>query len=119
MNKILSIKTIKNVFAALGAKTSDDNYGVALLDKTTAEPKGLMGMGDLASVIGESGTFTIKTSNFSGLVLERTISSGGAAIQFKNTTGDIGMIFTDSNTGELKYQKSINGKSYKINMTEV
>ena len=52
MDKILSINTIKNVFAALGAKTSDSNYGVALLDKTTAEPKGLMGMSDLASVLG-------------------------------------------------------------------
>lgn len=54
MDKILSIQTIKNVFAALGAKTSDSNYGVALLDKTTAEPKGLMGMSDLASVLGVS-----------------------------------------------------------------
>ena len=52
MDKILSINTIKNVFSALGAKTSDDNYGVALLDKTTAEPKGLMGMRDLASLLG-------------------------------------------------------------------
>ena len=52
MDKILSINTIKNVFAALGAKTSDDNYGVALLDKTSGEPKGLMGIGDLASVLG-------------------------------------------------------------------
>ena len=52
MDKILSIQTIKNVFAALGAKTSDNNYGVALLDKTTAEPKGLMEMSDLASVLG-------------------------------------------------------------------
>ena len=54
MDKILSINTIKNVFAALGAKTSDNNYGVALLDKTTAEPQGLMGMSDLASVLGAS-----------------------------------------------------------------
>ena len=52
MDKILSINTIKNVFAALGAKTSDSNYGVALLDKTSGEPKGLMGMSDLASVLG-------------------------------------------------------------------
>lgn len=52
MDKILSINTIKNVFAALGAKTSDDNYGVALLDKTSGEPKGLMGIGELTSVLG-------------------------------------------------------------------
>lgn len=52
MDKILSKDTIKNVFSALGAKTSDSNYGVALLDKTSGEPKGLMGMSDLASVLG-------------------------------------------------------------------
>ena len=52
MDKILSINTIKNVFAALGAKTSDDNYAVGLFDKTTAEPKGLMEMNDLRSVLG-------------------------------------------------------------------
>lgn len=52
MDKILSKDTIKNVFAALGAKTSDSNYGVALLDKTSGEPKGFMGMSDLASVLG-------------------------------------------------------------------
>lgn len=52
MDKILAINTIKNVFSALGAKTSDSNYGVALLDKTSGEPKGLMGMSDLASVLG-------------------------------------------------------------------
>ena len=51
MDKILSKDTIKNVFSALGAKTSDSNYGVALLDKTSGEPKGFMGMSDLASVL--------------------------------------------------------------------
>ncbi len=54
MDKILSKDTIKNVFAALGAKTSDSNYGVALLDKTSGEPKGFMGISDLASVLGAS-----------------------------------------------------------------
>ena len=63
MDKILSINTIKNVFAALGAKTSDDNYGVALLDKTSGEPKGLMGMSDLASVLGvENNIITLQAN---------------------------------------------------------
>lgn len=43
---------MKSLFSSLGAKTSDSNYGVALLDKTSGEPKGLMGMSDLASVLG-------------------------------------------------------------------
>lgn len=43
---------LKSLFSTLGAKTSDSNYGVALLDKTSGEPKGLMGMSDLASVLG-------------------------------------------------------------------
>lgn len=43
---------LKSLFSTLGAKTSDSNYGVALLDKTSGEPKGLMGMSALASVLG-------------------------------------------------------------------
>lgn len=62
MDKILSKDTIKNVFSALGAKTSDSNYGVALLDKTSGEPKGFMGMSDLASVLGAL-TFIIDGSH--------------------------------------------------------
>ena len=67
MDKILSINTIKNVFSALGAKTSDDNYGVALLDKTSGEPKGLMGMSDLASVLG-----SIICGSFVGSTIENS-----------------------------------------------
>lgn len=52
MDTISGLNAIKSVFAALGAKTSDSNYGVALLDKTSGEPKGLMGMSDLASLLG-------------------------------------------------------------------
>ena len=68
MDKILSIQTIKNVFAALGAKTSDSNYGVALLDKTTAEPKGLMGMRDLASVLGATATQIASSRNLDDIL---------------------------------------------------
>ena len=52
MDGILTLNTIKNVFSALGAKTSDSNYAVALLDKTSAEPKGMMDFANLASVLG-------------------------------------------------------------------
>jgi len=52
MNTISFLNAMKEVFSTLGAKTSDSNYGVALLDKTSGEPKGLMGMSDLASVLG-------------------------------------------------------------------
>ena len=61
MDKILSLNTIKNVFSALGAKTSDSNYAVALLDKTSAEPKGMMDFANLASVLG--GTLTELSAN--------------------------------------------------------
>ncbi len=43
---------IKSIFNALGAKTSDSNYAVALLDKTTKQPAGVMDMSTLASVLG-------------------------------------------------------------------
>ena len=90
MDKILSIQTIKNVFAALGAKTSNDNYGVALLDKTTAEPKGLMGMSDLASVLGGIARIKHESVNVgsgtgtNGLhyAVDNVISAGGAVMYF-------------------------------------
>ena len=52
---------MKSMFSSLGAKTSDSNYAVGLYDKTSAEPKGLMGMSDLASVLG--GTVTTYSGN--------------------------------------------------------
>lgn len=87
MDKILSIQTIKNVFAALGAKTSDSNYGVALLDKTTAEPKGLMGMSDLASVLG-------------GVITTMSVS---ADLNNQKTTGLYGITPQESTWESLHY----------------
>lgn len=52
MEGILSLNSIKEIFSSLGAKTSDSNYAVALLDKTSAEPKGMMDFANLASVLG-------------------------------------------------------------------
>lgn len=43
---------MKSLFSSLGAKTSDSNYAVGLFDKTSAEPKGIMDMASLASVLG-------------------------------------------------------------------
>lgn len=43
---------MKDLFSSLGAKTSDSNYAVGLFDKTSAEPKGIMDMASLASVLG-------------------------------------------------------------------
>jgi len=43
---------LKDLFHSLGAKTSDSNYGVMIADKSSQEPKGVMGMSDLASVLG-------------------------------------------------------------------
>ena len=52
MDQIQTFNTIKNVFAALGAKTADNNYAVPLLNKTNASPQGFMDMASLASVLG-------------------------------------------------------------------
>ena len=43
---------MKDLFSSLGAKTSDSNYAVGLFDKISAEPKGIMDMASLASVLG-------------------------------------------------------------------
>ena len=53
MDQITSLNMIKSVFAALGAKTTDSNYAVPVVNKTTAEPKGYMDMASLASVLGD------------------------------------------------------------------
>ena len=46
------LNSLKSLFSSLGAKKSDNNYAVGLFDKTNGEPKGMMGMSDLASVLG-------------------------------------------------------------------
>ena len=53
---------MKSLFFSLGAKTSDSNYAVGLYDKTSAEPKGLMGMSDLASVLGVKQSYDISNN---------------------------------------------------------
>ena len=54
---------MKSLFSSLGAKTSDSNYAVGLYDKTSAEPKGIMAMSNLASVLGGA-TLQITTQNY-------------------------------------------------------
>ena len=53
---------MKDLFSSLGAKTSDSNYAVGLFDKTSAEPKGIMDMASLASVLGASFFYNYESS---------------------------------------------------------
>lgn len=115
MDKILSKDTIKNVFSALGAKTSDSNYGVALLDKTSGEPKGFMGMSDLASVLGvmatypstalnissdikaiEKGIYFIAKTSWGGVPQDIPVSEDGLLAVFKWGDTAIGYLFITS-----------------------
>ena len=99
MDKILSKDTIKNVFSALGAKTSDSNYGVALLDKTSGEPKGFMGMSDLASVLGGALlTRRTRLTDFSLSTLQQAVADQNLE-KYGLRVGD---------------QKTINGRTYVI-----
>lgn len=52
MDNIFTSTTLANVFKALGAKTSDNNYAIPLFNKTSAIPQGLMDLPTLASVLG-------------------------------------------------------------------
>ena len=55
MTGINLVNMMKNVFATLGAKSSNNNYAVPLVDASSAEPKGYMNMSNLASVLGAMG----------------------------------------------------------------
>ena len=59
---------MKNLFSSLGAKTSDSNYAVGLFDKTSAEPKGIMDMASLASVLGGIQGFTWRPGPYTGMI---------------------------------------------------
>lgn len=97
---------MKSLFFSLGAKTSDSNYAVGLYDKTSAEPKGLMGMSDLASVLGVPALYR-NPGTASGTILEydggyalikvSDISSGKNAIflQAANDANSITMLAGD------------------------
>lgn len=89
---------LKSLFSTLGAKTSDSNYGVALLDKTSGEPKGLMGMSSLASVLGGLTLYHyIEYNNFQspinigkaiGLVIVISSATGNYAASLCSTISD-------------------------------
>lgn len=92
---------IKELFAALGAKTSDSNYAVPLLNKTNGTPQGMMDMSSLASVLGgilnkikgvkwfdqstpgTTGTsFDISSSvpNYSGILICAAVGTGNVSV---------------------------------------
>ena len=99
MDTISTLNAIKSVFAALGAKTSDSNYAVPLVDKTSAEPKGFMEMANLASVLGGTstkittsallssyktiGTYNIETSQIASNIEDVPVESGGVLVVSK------------------------------------
>lgn len=118
MDKITTLNTLKNVFSALGAKTSDDNYAVGLFDKTSAEPKGIMGMSDLSSVlggilpmgdgdsttnidtlIGKSSAIAITANNSSN----PKTSIGVVVTIFASSSYGIQLFFTSSSTSRRHY----------------
>ena len=53
MNTISFSNAFKSLMATLGAKTTDSNYAVPLVNKTSGAPQGFMDMSSLASVLGE------------------------------------------------------------------
>lgn len=54
MNTISFSNAFKSLIATLGAKTTDSNYAVPLVNKTSGAPQGFMDMSNLASVLGVS-----------------------------------------------------------------
>ena len=52
MNTISFSNAFKSLMATLGAKTTDSNYAVPLVNKTSGAPQGFMDMSSLASVLG-------------------------------------------------------------------
>ena len=99
------VNALKTAFSALGAKTSDSNYAVGLFDKTTAEPKGIMGMSDLASVLGGMNYIRTITSN-TDILNNDSIVQGTYFIN--NTGGVINMPANESSGYLIKFDtKSI------------
>lgn len=81
------LNSLKSLFSSLGAKTSDNNYAVGLFDKTNGEPKGMMGMSDLASVLGEVKSETI--TDFDLAPLNRLIFVIGTNVQHAPYQGNV------------------------------
>ena len=69
------------------------------------------------NLLGGAGSFVIKTSEAVGLIIERN-AAPAASIRFKSNSGLIGELYVSHITGELMYDNALNGKSYKINMTQ-
>ena len=65
MNTISFSNAFKSLMATLGAKTTDSNYAVPLVNKTSGAPQGFMGMSNLASVLGVRNEHVIISANSS------------------------------------------------------
>ena len=89
MDTISTLNAIKGVFATLGAKTSNSNYAVPLVDKTSAEPKGFMEMANLASVLGADADIILNRNaewNVS-LFIQGKLRTGIYCFEAKTTDG--------------------------------
>lgn len=101
MDQIQTFNTIKNVFAALGAKTADNNYAVPLLNKSNASPQGFMDLASLASVLGVSlsGSSDIQNSNLNsytdiGFHIYRIVNANGGTTNYPNSGNGVGVLLT-------------------------
>lgn len=63
---------------------------------------------------------TIHSSNPTTLRLIRDISNiGSLAISFENLSYQIGTLYVDYISGDMLYDNNKNGKTYKVNMTQI
>lgn len=110
---------LKDLFHTLGAKTSDSNYAVGLYDKTSGEPKGMMGMSDLSSVLGvkkwkrasgnNGGVATITTQRIDSILFVRNEVNGNG----------YGIIYGQTMEGMNYYNLSRSGNTVTLTPTEV
>ena len=70
MNTISFRDAFKSLMATLGAKTTDSNYAVPLVNKTSGAPQGFMDMSSLASVLGVDIIFFENGQNLNNLTFK-------------------------------------------------
>ena len=104
MNTISFSNAFKSLMATLGAKTTDSNYAVPLVNKTSGAPQGFMDMSSLASVLGEKilNAPVVNIATEDGL---NVLKSGNYIVHF---TGTIPTWCFDYTFVEVIYQSETN-----------
>ena len=93
---------VKSLFSGLGAKTTDSNYAVPLVNKSTAEPAGYMEMVNLSAVIAGTSIASLDAAGLDSITASGLYRMNGTSSSFATT--DWGIILHYNHNASIAHQ---------------